>query len=82
MGILNVTPDSFSGDGILAKGDGVEVSLEQARRFVEAGAVMLDVGGDLTRPGSQPLDAEEERGARDPGCQGAGEEFPRYSDFN
>ena len=62
MGILNITPDSFSGDGIFAKSDGVEVALEQARRFVEAGAVMLDVGGESTRPGSNPVDAEEERG--------------------
>jgi dihydropteroate synthase len=66
MGILNVTPDSFSGDGLIAQGDQstetgiVEVVLEQARRFVEAGAHILDVGGESTRPGSQPLDADEE----------------------
>jgi dihydropteroate synthase len=61
MGILNVTPDSFSGDGIIAKGDSVEVSLEQAKRFVSAGAAILDIGGESTRPGSQPVDVEEER---------------------
>ena len=49
MGILNVTPDSFSGDGIpRPRGDAVECrALEQARRFVEAGALLLDVGGEF-----------------------------------
>jgi dihydropteroate synthase len=61
MGILNVTPDSFSGDGILARGDGIEVSLEQARRFVEAGADILDIGGESTRPGAQTLEVDEEQ---------------------
>ncbi len=61
MGILNVTPDSFSGDGILARGEAAPTALEQGRRFVAAGADILDVGGESTRPGSQPLEAEEER---------------------
>src|SRR5512142_576925 len=61
MGILNVTPDSFSGDGILARGDPVRVSLEEAGRFLKAGPQMLDVGGESTRPGSQPVEPEEER---------------------
>ena len=61
MGILNVTPDSFSGDGILARGEAVPMALEQARRFIEAGADVLDVGGESTRPGSRPLDLDEER---------------------
>lgn len=57
MGILNATPDSFSGDGLLREGaDG----LAQARAFLEAGADLLDVGGESTRPGSQPVSAEEE----------------------
>jgi dihydropteroate synthase len=60
MGILNVTPDSFSGDGILARGDAVEVATEQAREFLAAGADILDVGGESTRPGSAPIEAEEE----------------------
>ena len=38
MGILNVTPDSFSGDGIISKGDVVNVALEQARDFLSSGA--------------------------------------------
>jgi dihydropteroate synthase len=60
MGILNVTPDSFSGDGIIAKGSAVEVAVEQARYFLESGADILDVGGESTRPGSAPVNADEE----------------------
>lgn len=60
MGILNVTPDSFSGDGIIAKGDAVRLAVEQAREFILYGADILDVGGESTRPGSEPVDAEEE----------------------
>ncbi|NOY98016.1 MAG: dihydropteroate synthase [Chloroflexi bacterium] len=60
MGIVNATPDSFSGDGLLAGEDAVSAALAQARRFVDAGADILDVGGESTRPGSQPVDADEE----------------------
>ncbi len=60
MGILNVTPDSFSGDGIIARGDAVSVSIEQARQFLESGADLLDIGGESTRPGSEALTAETE----------------------
>ncbi len=60
MGILNVTPDSFSGDGILTKGDAVSVSIAQARQFLESGADILDIGGESTRPGSEALTAETE----------------------
>jgi dihydropteroate synthase len=77
MGILNVTPDSFSGDGILAKGQGVEVAVEQARRFVAAGADILDVGGESTRPGSQPLEMEEERRRVIPVVKALAKEFPK-----
>ena len=76
MGILNVTPDSFSGDGIIAKGDSVEVSLEQAKRFVSAGAAILDIGGESTRPGSQPIDVEEERRRVIPVIKAIVKEFP------
>ena len=66
MGIINVTPDSFSGDGLLkearpASPSSVEAALAQARAFLEAGADMLDVGGESTRPGSAPVSPEEER---------------------
>ena len=54
MGILNVTPDSFSGDGIALPGRGeqeiVAVALDQARAFVAAGAEIIDVGAESTRP--------------------------------
>lgn len=60
MGILNITPDSFSGDGLLNSYDPRQHALEQARRFLEAGADILDIGGESTRPGSRPVDAEEE----------------------
>lgn len=60
MGIINVTPDSFSGDG-LAHGDGwIEAAVDQAKRFVGEGADILDIGGESTRPGSQPITEAEE----------------------
>ena len=60
MGIINVTPDSFSGDGVL-RADASAVAADQARRFVADGADILDLGGESTRPGSLPVSAEEER---------------------
>ncbi len=60
MGILNLTPDSFSGDGLLANDDALAASLKQAHQFVEAGADILDVGGESTRPGSEPVSVEDE----------------------
>ena len=58
MGILNATPDSFSGDGLYA--ENAQNALAQARQFVNFGADVLDVGGESTRPGSAPVDADEE----------------------
>ncbi|MCB0076686.1 MAG: dihydropteroate synthase [Anaerolineales bacterium] len=60
MGIINTTPDSFSGDGLLNQAATVEAALTQARRFVAEGAHILDVGGESTRPGSVPVSADEE----------------------
>jgi dihydropteroate synthase len=60
MGILNLTPDSFSGDGLLAQDDPIDGALAQARRMVEEGADLLDIGGESTRPGHEPVTAEEE----------------------
>ena len=58
MGILNVTPDSFSDGGQLANtGDAVA----RARAMTEAGAGILDIGGESTRPGGDPVDAETEQ---------------------
>jgi dihydropteroate synthase len=62
MGIVNVTPDSFSGDGLQRPGsDRVAAAVDQARRMVEEGADLLDVGGESTRPGHMAVDADEER---------------------
>ena len=74
MGIINVTPDSFSGDGVLAAigqtgsdaghsdaQDPVAFALATARRMVEEGADILDIGGESTRPGHHPVSADEER---------------------
>ncbi len=61
MGILNATPDSFSGDGLLAAGgDWIQAAVTQGLRFVEEGADILDVGGESTRPGARPISAAEE----------------------
>ena len=60
MGIINVTPDSFSGDGILQQADAVQFALNQARQFVKAGADLLDIGGESTRPGSQAVSTDQE----------------------
>jgi dihydropteroate synthase len=76
MGILNVTPDSFSGDGILTKSDDVQAAVEQARDFLANGADILDVGGESTRPGSQPVNAEEEAERVIPVIEAIAKEFP------
>ncbi|MDT8410410.1 MAG: dihydropteroate synthase [Wenzhouxiangellaceae bacterium] len=57
MGIVNVTPDSFSDGG---RYDSVEAALQLARRLVDEGADILDVGGESTRPGAAPVSAADE----------------------
>ncbi|QID19777.1 dihydropteroate synthase [Nitrogeniibacter mangrovi] len=57
MAIINVTPDSFSGDGLLKARDAVRRRAEAA---VAAGAHMLDIGGESTRPGAEPVSEQEE----------------------
>jgi dihydropteroate synthase len=57
LGILNLTPDSFS-DGDLVRGAGRALELGQSMR--EQGADMIDLGGESTRPGAEPVNAEEE----------------------
>jgi dihydropteroate synthase len=56
MGIVNLSPDSFSGDGI---GDDIGRAVEQARQMVADGADIIDVGGESTRPGTKPLSIED-----------------------
>jgi dihydropteroate synthase len=60
MGIVNVTPDSFSGDGLLNQDEWIGKARDRAIKFVDQGADILDIGGESTRPGSSPINAEEE----------------------
>jgi len=60
MGIINVTPDSFSGDGLLDAKNVIGAAVKQARKFLQEGADILDVGGESTRPGAARVSAEEE----------------------
>ena len=76
MGILNVTPDSFSGDGLMSHGDMIEQSLRQADYFLKHGADILDIGGESTRPGAQIVGAEEELGRVVPVIQVISKQFP------
>jgi dihydropteroate synthase len=89
MGILNITPDSFSGDGLLLSarspsreieaGEGRWVEgggLNQARSFLASGADILDVGGESTRPGAQIVNAEEEAARVVPVIHAIHAEFP------
>ena len=57
MGILNITPDSFSDGGQYCD---IDASLRQAEKMVSEGVHIIDVGGESTRPGFTPVDAEEE----------------------
>ena len=92
MGILNLTPDSFSGDGLLSASETSfvnesairewdpaavgELALTQARKFLTAGADILDIGGESTRPGSQPVPAGEEISRVLPAIRAIAAEFP------
>ncbi len=60
MGIINVTPDSFSGDGIWKTRDVIKTALKQAEKFISAGVDILDIGGESTRPGSEPVSIQQE----------------------
>ncbi|HEX3640043.1 MAG TPA: dihydropteroate synthase [Ktedonobacteraceae bacterium] len=68
MGILNITPDSFSGDGlkreVVTEEQLVQRAVEQARHFVAEGAIFIDVGGESTRPVAATMASEEEELAR------------------
>jgi dihydropteroate synthase len=57
MGIVNVTPDSFSDGGLFAT---VDAAVEQAKRLVAEGAALIDIGGESTRPGAAEVDEAEE----------------------
>jgi dihydropteroate synthase len=71
VGIVNVTPDSFSGDGVLDPGG----AAEQARRMVADGAGLVDVGAESTRPGSTAVAADEELARVAPVLEAVAAEF-------
>lgn len=60
MGIINLTPDSFSGDGLLRERDYIRTALLQAEHFMQDGCDILDLGAESTRPGASPISAEDE----------------------
>jgi dihydropteroate synthase len=74
MGILNVTPDSFSDGGEFF---GVEAAVVQAETMLDEGARIVDVGGESTRPGSEPVSEEEELSRVMPVVRGIVEARPR-----
>lgn len=83
MGILNITPDSFSGDGLIpplpageGRAEGGHDALAQAKEFLSNGADILDIGGESTRPGSQPVSVAEELERVIPVIQVIAKEYP------
>ncbi len=60
MGIVNLTPDSFSGDGLLRRGNRTGAVIDQCAAFIENGADILDLGAESTRPGFTEITADEE----------------------
>ncbi len=74
LGILNITPDSFSDGGRFRDR---EAALVQGRRLVDSGAAALDLGAESTRPGAQPLEEGEEWARLQPVLEGLGTALPR-----
>jgi dihydropteroate synthase len=70
MGVVNVTPDSFSDGGLYLD---AEAAIEHGRELARAGAEILDVGGESTRPGAEEVGAEEERARVEPVVAGLAE---------
>lgn len=60
MGIINLTPDSFSNDGLYGKANYIDLALKQGEEMIAAGADFLDLGAESTRPGSEAVPEEEE----------------------
>ena len=73
MGIINVTPDSFYAGSRIK---GIDAVLEMAERMLCEGAAVLDIGGESTRPGSDPVMAEEERNRVLPAIRAVKKKFP------
>lgn len=75
MGVINITPDSFSGDGVLG-GDFLPRVVARARQFAADGADILDLGGESTRPGSTPVSAADELARVEPAVRAVREALP------
>ena len=80
MGVLNVTPDSFSDGGQFFAH---EKAIERGIRLAEEGREIIDVGGESTRPGAEPVPVEEEirrviPGDRETASDDDGDDFDRY----
>jgi len=73
MGIVNVTPDSFSDGGMF---EDVDAAVKHGLQLLEEGADVLDIGGESTRPGSDPVDEDEERARVLPVLEGLRREAP------
>jgi len=76
MGVINVTPDSFSGDGLMAGGDPVGAAVALGRAMAAEGADILDVGGASSRPGHAPLSVAEETARVVPAIRALAEALP------
>lgn len=76
MGIINLTPDSFSGDGLLRERDYIRTALLQAENFIQDGCDILDLGAESTRPGATPISAEDELNRLLPVVRSLREEMP------
>lgn len=73
MGILNVTPDSFSDGGLYLTG---EAALKQAERLIAEGSLILDIGGESTRPGAEEIDEQTEANRTIPIIRALRDRFP------
>jgi len=73
MGILNVTPDSFSDGGLFVS---VDAALQQSREMISAGATIIDVGGESTRPGARAVSSHQELARVIPIIEAIRHEFP------
>lgn len=76
MGIINLTPDSFSGDGLLRERDYIRTALLQAEHFMRDGCDILDVGAESTRPGAATISTDEEITRLLPVVEALREELP------
>ncbi len=76
MGIINLTPDSFSGDGLLRERDYIRTALLQAEHFMQDGCDILDLGAESTRPGAVEIGAQEELSRLLPVVQTLREKMP------